>query len=113
MVHFCLPGVLRHNQIDSPIMVIIRNRAPALFAVNFDPAFLAGNGGEASLAVTFEPKTSSAVVGRITGFSGKEVLAKENVLVTVAVHVRNTNSESRGHLRFNRENMSLEMVASI
>src|SRR6185503_17970041 len=87
----CFRSILCHDQIGSPVLVIIRRRRAALFAVDQDPALLSGHHTKAAISVAFQEQTTTRVISRSLRLRGEKVLAQKNVLVAIAIEIRDAN----------------------
>src|SRR5439155_1248415 len=108
-----LRTVLRHHQIDSSVSVVVAERRPALFSVNLDPGLLPRYRTQSPRPVPQQQQATARIQPRNLRLRGKKILAEENALVTVAIKIRNVDTERRGELRLGRQRHRVEMVAAI
>src|ERR1700754_1389922 len=78
-------AVLRHDEIEPAVRIVVRGRRAALIAVDSETGLSSRDRRQSSLAVPGEKQAATRIVPRSSDRGRKEVLAEEDVLEAVAV----------------------------
>src|SRR5262249_38346192 len=65
------------------------------------------------MAIAFEPKPSTGIAPGGLGFGGKEILAKENVFVAIAIEISGDDSECGRELCLRGHEPRLETITAV
>src|SRR5437868_5039840 len=91
--------VLGDHQIRAAVVVKVRHRRAALFAVYREPADGCGHGLEVAPAISTQPQAAPAIVTPGLTIDREAVLTEENVFVPIAVEVGYDRRKRGGQLR--------------
>ena len=105
--------VLRNQQVRPTVGVQVAHRAPALLAKNLDAAAVPEHGRKPALPVAEQQQPLASIHPVILDAHRKKVLAKEHVLVSVAVEVGHGRTVDRRELRLNRQRPGFKSTTAI
>ena len=93
--------MLCHRQIHAPILIKVRNGAPALFAIHGDSGSPGRKRTKPSLSVSNQNQTNASVVSGGLRIHSEEVLRQEKIVISVAVEIRDGDPKGRRESRLN------------
>lgn len=99
----CGRAVLGHHQVNPAIAVEIRQGRTALFAIDANSRLVAWDRLETSRSIPPQPKSLARVQSAILGPHAKEILAQEDIFVSIAIGIGHAHGKGRCPLRLLRQ----------
>src|SRR5262249_13577716 len=106
-------AVLTDGNIKAPILIVITDRAPPLFAIDFEATLLSINGHQVAVAIATKEEAAPCVAAAVVGVDRKEILSQQHIFTAVAIEISHGDPEGRRKLGLLWQRHRFEMVSAI